>query len=44
MCHCFEDVTELSADEREEIVESHTRAELEAELDDDELSTLGLAA
>ncbi|WP_276254808.1 hypothetical protein [Halomontanus rarus] len=44
MCHCFEDVSELTADERAEIVESHTRAELEAELDEDDLSTLGLPA
>ncbi|WP_255169139.1 hypothetical protein [Natrononativus amylolyticus] len=40
MCHCFDDVDELSASEREEILESHTREELEAELSDDELATL----
>ncbi len=44
MCHCFEDATELSAEEREDVVESHSREELEAELDDDELAALGLAA
>ena len=44
MCHCFEDATELSAEEREDVLESHSREELEAELDDDELAALDLAA
>ena len=44
MCHCFESVEDLSENERTEVLESHTEAELRAELSDDELSTLGVAA
>ncbi|WP_256527483.1 hypothetical protein [Natrinema marinum] len=40
MCHHFETVTELDAEEREEILESHSEDELAAELSDDELEAL----
>ncbi|WP_275039579.1 hypothetical protein [Natrinema versiforme] len=40
MCHHFESVTELDAEEREDILDSHTRAALEAELSDEELEAL----
>ena len=40
MCHHFESVTELEADEREDILESHDREELEAKLSDEELEAL----
>lgn len=40
MCHHFESVTELEAEEREDVLESHSDAELEAELSDEELEAL----
>lgn len=40
MCHHFEDVTELSAEERTDVLESHSEAELEEKLDEDELKAL----
>ena len=40
MCHHFESVTELGADEREDVLESHDQEELEAELSDEELEAL----
>lgn len=40
MCHHFEDITELSADERADVLESHSMAELEEELREDELEAL----
>ncbi|MFC6768007.1 hypothetical protein ACFQE6_24315 [Natrinema soli] len=40
MCHHFESVTDLDAEEREEILDSHSEAALEAELSDDELEAL----
>ncbi len=44
MCHCFEAVDDLSETERTEMLESHTEAELRAELSDDDLTKLGIAA
>ncbi|MFC4541202.1 hypothetical protein ACFO5R_04585 [Halosolutus amylolyticus] len=40
MCHCFEDVRDLSAEEREDVLDSHTREELEAELSTAELDAI----
>ncbi|WP_255647592.1 hypothetical protein [Natrinema zhouii] len=40
MCHHFESVTDLDAEEREDVLESHSEAELEAELSEDELEAL----
>ncbi|WP_284145200.1 hypothetical protein [Haloterrigena alkaliphila] len=40
MCHHIESVTELEADERKDVLESHDREELEAELSDEELEAL----
>jgi len=40
MCHHFESVTDLDAEEREDILESHSETELEGELSDDELEAL----
>ncbi|SEQ96695.1 hypothetical protein [Natrinema salaciae] len=40
MCHHFKSITELDAEEREDVLDSHSRAELEAELSDDELEAL----
>lgn len=40
MCHHFESVTDLEAEEREDVLESHDQEELEAELSDEELEAL----
>lgn len=40
MCHHFEAIAELDADEREEVLESHSADELEDELSDEELEAL----
>ena len=40
MCHHFESVDELDAEEQTDVLESHTDAELEAELSEDELESL----
>ncbi|WP_265109746.1 hypothetical protein [Halosolutus halophilus] len=40
MCHCFEDVRDLSAEEREDVLESHDREEPEAELSAAELDAI----
>jgi hypothetical protein len=40
MCHHFEPIDELGADERTDVLESHTDEELEAELSEDELESL----
>ncbi|WP_293032761.1 hypothetical protein [Natronococcus sp.] len=40
MCHHFESVDELDADERADVLESHSDAELEDELSEDELEAL----
>ncbi len=40
MCHHFESVDELDADERADVLESHSDAEIEDELSEDELEAL----
>lgn len=40
MCHCIGDVHELTDQEKTAILEDHDRAELEAELTDEELTVL----
>ncbi|MDG5757931.1 hypothetical protein QA600_01060 [Natronococcus sp. A-GB1] len=40
MCHHFESVDELDAEERTDVLESHTDEELEAELSEAELEAL----
>ncbi|MGQ3412452.1 hypothetical protein ACT4ML_09330 [Natrinema sp. LN54] len=40
MCHHFESVTELDAEEREDVLDAHSKAELEAELSDEALEAL----
>lgn len=44
MCHCFESVDEMSAEERAAVVEEHSEAELRAEYSSEELERLGVAA
>jgi hypothetical protein len=44
MCHCFDDPSELSDEERAELLETHSEAELRAEHDAEELAALGLEA
>lgn len=44
MCHCFTDPTEMSEEERAEIVEEHSTAELRAEYSTEALEALGVAA
>lgn len=40
MCHHFESVSELDAEERADVLESHSDEELEAALSEDELEAL----
>ncbi|WP_255682119.1 hypothetical protein [Natrinema sp. SYSU A 869] len=40
MCHHFESVSDLEAEEREDVLESHSEDELKAELSEDELEAL----
>ncbi|WP_256558415.1 hypothetical protein [Salinilacihabitans rarus] len=40
MCHHFEDVRELDAEEREEVLEFHDEEELEEELTEEEREAL----
>ena len=44
MCHCFSELTEVSDEERAEIVDEHSTEELRAECSTEELETLGVAA
>ncbi|XVH31865.1 hypothetical protein ACNS7O_01420 [Haloferacaceae archaeon DSL9] len=44
MCHCFESIDELTAEERADVLESHTEDELRAECTSEELEQLGIAA
>ena len=43
MCHCCIDVEALDAEEKREVLESHSRAELAAELGEDGLAELEAA-
>ncbi|WP_277523735.1 hypothetical protein [Natrinema salsiterrestre] len=40
MCHHFESLADLEAEEREDVLEDHSEAELDAALSDDELEAL----
>ncbi|WP_226482617.1 hypothetical protein [Natrinema amylolyticum] len=40
MCHHFESVSDLEAEEREDVLKSHSEAELEAELSEEEREAL----
>ena len=44
MCHCFESLADLTAEEREEILGKHDVDELRDEYPDEDLSTLGVDA
>jgi hypothetical protein len=44
MCHCFSDLTEMSDEERAEVLEEHSTEELRAEYTIEELETLGVTA
>ena len=44
MCHCFSDLTEMSNEERAEVLEEHSTEELRAECSTEELETLGVIA
>jgi hypothetical protein len=44
MCHCFGAVTELTDEERRELIEEHSEQELRDAYSDDELDALGIAA
>ena len=44
MCHHFESVRGLSAEEREEVLEAHSSEELRAEYSEEELEALGVTA
>ena len=43
MCHCFESVDNLSEQEREELLETHSVEALRAEHSDEELEALGVS-
>ena len=44
MCHCFSELTEMSDEERAEVLEEHSTEELHAEYSTKELETLGVIA
>jgi hypothetical protein len=44
MCHCFSDLTEMSDEQRAEVLEEHSTEELRAEYSTEELEPLGLIA
>ena len=44
MCHCFESLADLPAEEREEVLAEHDVDELRAEYPEEELATLGVDA
>jgi len=44
MCHCFEDLGDMTDKERTEMLEEHSAEELRAEYTSDELEHLGIAA
>lgn len=43
MCHHFKSVAELTAEERDEVLEEHSIEELRAEYTSEELKSLGIA-
>lgn len=44
MCHCLTDLTEMSDEERDEVLAEHSAEELRAEYSAEELETLGVTA
>ena len=42
MCHCFSDLTEMSDEERSEVLDKHSTEELRAEFSAEELETVGI--
>lgn len=44
MCHHYESISELSAEELDELLEEHSVEELRAEHSDEELQQLGITA
>lgn len=42
MCHCFDDLAEMSEEERTNIVAEHSAEELSAEYSAEELEALGV--
>ncbi len=44
MCHCFSELTDMSDEERAEVLEDHSTEELRAEYTTEELETLGVTA
>jgi hypothetical protein len=44
MCHCFSDPTDMSDEERAEVLEEHSTEELRAEYSPEELENLGVTA
>jgi len=44
MCHCFSELTEISDEQRAEVLEEHSTEELRAEYTTEELETLGVIA
>ena len=44
MCHCFSNPAEMSDEERADVLEEHSTAELRAEYSVEELETLGITA
>lgn len=43
MCHCFESIDELTAEERADAVREHSGEELRAEFEEEELRKFGVA-
>ena len=44
MCHCFSELTEMSDEERSEVIDEHSTEALRAEYSAEELETLGVTA
>jgi hypothetical protein len=44
MCHCFSELTEMSDEQRAEVLEEHSMEELRTEYSTEELETLGVTA
>ncbi|WP_269090103.1 hypothetical protein [Salinigranum halophilum] len=44
MCHCFSDLTEMSDEERAEVLEEHSAEDFRAQYTIEELETLGVTA
>jgi chromosome segregation and condensation protein ScpB len=44
MCHCFSELTEMSDEQRAEVLEDHSMEELRTEYSTEELETLGVIA